>query len=122
MSAPVRLPDAASLKTVAGLDPASADADLIPALSAAFKGFDFRRRLLARHPLGHATGRDASWRAAAADGVRTRQGWRGHQGALDAPERHRPADHGMARHKRLRLRADRDAAVLLRWADRTYGF
>ena len=42
MTAPARLPDAASLETVlAGLDPASADADLIPALSAAFPGFAF---------------------------------------------------------------------------------
>lgn len=42
MIAPVRLPDAASLETVlTGLDPASADADLIPALSAAFPGFAF---------------------------------------------------------------------------------
>lgn len=39
---PVRLPDAASLETVlAGLEPASADADLVPALAAAFPGFDF---------------------------------------------------------------------------------
>src|ERR1700694_2701496 len=42
MTAPVRLPDAASLETVlAGLDPASADADLLPALAAAFPGFQF---------------------------------------------------------------------------------
>ena len=42
MTDPVRLPDAASLKTIlAGLDPASADADLIPALAAAFPGFEF---------------------------------------------------------------------------------
>lgn len=40
MTTPARLPDAASLETVlAGLDPASADADLIPALAAA--GFAF---------------------------------------------------------------------------------
>jgi hypothetical protein len=42
MTAPVRLPDAASLETVlAGLDPASADAALVPALTAAFPGFEF---------------------------------------------------------------------------------
>ena len=42
MTSPARLPDAASLETVlAGLDPASADADLIPALTAAFPGFAF---------------------------------------------------------------------------------
>ncbi|SDF01802.1 hypothetical protein SAMN05216337_104267 [Bradyrhizobium brasilense] len=42
MTAPVRLPDVASLETVlAGLDPVAADADLIPALAAAFPGFDF---------------------------------------------------------------------------------
>lgn len=39
---PLRLPDTASIKAaLAGLDPASADADLIPALAAAFPGFDF---------------------------------------------------------------------------------
>ena len=42
MNDPVRLPDAASLETIlAGLDPASADTDLIPALAAAFPGFAF---------------------------------------------------------------------------------
>lgn len=42
MTTPVRLPDTASLETaLAGLDPASADADLIPALTAAFPGFEF---------------------------------------------------------------------------------
>lgn len=42
MTAPARLPDAASLETVlAGLDPASADSDLVPALNAAFPGFEF---------------------------------------------------------------------------------
>lgn len=39
---PVRLPDAASIEAVlTGLDPVSADADLVPALAAAFPGFDF---------------------------------------------------------------------------------
>ena len=39
---PVRLPDAATIEAVlAKLDPASADADLAPALSAAFPGFVF---------------------------------------------------------------------------------
>jgi len=42
MIAPVRIPDAASLETVlAGLDATSADADLLPALAAAFPGFEF---------------------------------------------------------------------------------
>jgi hypothetical protein len=42
MTSPTRLPDAASLETVlAGLDPASADADLVPAL-ARLPGFEFR--------------------------------------------------------------------------------
>jgi hypothetical protein len=42
MTAPVRLPDAASLEAVlAGLDPASADADLLPALARTFPGFEF---------------------------------------------------------------------------------
>jgi hypothetical protein len=39
---PVRLPDAASLQAIlAGLDPTSVDAALVPALAAAFPGFDF---------------------------------------------------------------------------------
>lgn len=39
---PIRLPDPASLEAIlAGLDPASADADLIPAISVAFSGSDF---------------------------------------------------------------------------------
>ncbi|MER9558216.1 hypothetical protein [Mesorhizobium sp. M0323] len=39
---PVRLPDAATVEAVLnGLDPASADADLAPALSTAFPGFSF---------------------------------------------------------------------------------
>jgi hypothetical protein len=43
MTAPVRLPDAASLEAVlAGLDPASADADLVPALVRALPDFEFR--------------------------------------------------------------------------------
>ena len=42
MTLPVRLPDAASLETVlAGLDPALADAALVPALARAFPGFEF---------------------------------------------------------------------------------
>ncbi|OSJ36807.1 hypothetical protein BSZ19_02455 [Bradyrhizobium japonicum] len=42
MTAPARLPDAASLEIIlAGLDQASADADLIPALAAAFPAFEF---------------------------------------------------------------------------------
>ena len=42
MTSPTRLPDAASLEAVlAGLDPASADADLVPALARAFPGFEF---------------------------------------------------------------------------------
>ena len=42
MTTPARLPDTASLETVlAGLDPTSADADLVPALTAAFPGFAF---------------------------------------------------------------------------------
>ncbi|WP_108523160.1 hypothetical protein [Bradyrhizobium algeriense] len=47
MTVPVRLPDAASLETVlARLDPASADADLVPALAAAFPGFEFSLALI----------------------------------------------------------------------------
>ena len=42
MTAPTRLPDAASLEAVlAGLDSAAADADLVPALVRAFPGFEF---------------------------------------------------------------------------------
>ena len=47
MITPARLPDAASLETVlAGLDPASADTDLVPALNAAFPGFAFGLALI----------------------------------------------------------------------------
>ncbi len=43
MTSPTRLPDATSLEAVlAGLDPASADADLVPALVRAFPEFEFR--------------------------------------------------------------------------------
>jgi hypothetical protein len=43
MTGPTRLPDADSLETVlAGLDPASADADLVSALVRTFPGFEFR--------------------------------------------------------------------------------
>ncbi|MGX5806386.1 hypothetical protein ACWGS9_35405, partial [Bradyrhizobium sp. Arg314] len=39
---PIRLPDAATVETVlAGLDPASADTNLAPALANAFPGFSF---------------------------------------------------------------------------------
>lgn len=42
MTASVRLPDSASLQAVlAGLNPASADADIVPALTTALPGFDF---------------------------------------------------------------------------------
>jgi hypothetical protein len=42
MTIPVRFPDAASLESVmAGLGPASADADLVPALACTFPGFEF---------------------------------------------------------------------------------
>lgn len=42
MTGPVRLPDAAALETILnGLDPASVDTDIVPALTAAFPGFDF---------------------------------------------------------------------------------
>jgi hypothetical protein len=42
MTSPTRLPDAASLEAaLAGLDPAAADADLVPALVRAFPGFEF---------------------------------------------------------------------------------
>ena len=43
MTASVSLPDAASLEAVlTGLDPASADADLVPALARAFPRYEFR--------------------------------------------------------------------------------
>ena len=43
MTASVSLPDAASVEAIlAGLDPACADADLVPALAGAFPGFAFR--------------------------------------------------------------------------------
>ena len=41
MTSPTRLPDAVSLEAaLAGLDPAAADADLVPALARAFPGFE----------------------------------------------------------------------------------
>ncbi|MEQ1954874.1 hypothetical protein [Mesorhizobium sp. CN2-181] len=62
---PIRLPDAATVEAVlAGLDPASADSDLAPALSAAFPGFAFSTAVVD----------DFYWREArtvlAADGAR----------------------------------------------------
>jgi hypothetical protein len=42
MTSPLRLPDATSINAVlAGLEPATADADLVPALAHAFPGFQF---------------------------------------------------------------------------------
>jgi hypothetical protein len=47
---PVRLPDVASIEAVlARLDPASVDADIIPALAAVFPGFDFSLGLVDDH-------------------------------------------------------------------------
>jgi hypothetical protein len=86
MTVPARLPDATSLEAVlAGLDPATADADLVHALAAAFPGLDFS---LAQVD-------DEYWR--------------------DTRTVIRPDG------TRVRL-PDPDAAVLLRWAERTYGF
>jgi hypothetical protein len=65
MTTPARLPDAASLETVlAGLDPASADANLIPAFAAAFPGFAF----------GVASVDDDYWRDTRSSSGRTARG------------------------------------------------
>lgn len=95
MTSPTRLPDAVSLEAVlAGLDPASVNADLVPALVCVLPGFEFRI----------ASVDDDSW-----------LGWvflmtRGHSVE---------AETGRAIAARL---PDRDARVLLRWADKPYGF
>ena len=42
MTSPLRLPDATSINAaLAGLEPATADVDLVPALAHAFPGFQF---------------------------------------------------------------------------------
>jgi len=102
MTAPVRLPDAASLEAVlTGLDPASADADLVPALARAFPAFEFR---IARTD-------DDYWLV----------------GFFLMTRSHSvEAEIGQAiaagrREQRARLR-DRNARALPRWADKPYGF
>ena len=102
MTAPVRLPDAASLEAVlTGLDPACADADLVPALGRALPGFEFRIARIDDH----------DWR-----------GWiflmtRGHSVEAGIGQ----AIAAGQREQRARL-PDRDARVLLRWVDKPYGF
>jgi hypothetical protein len=102
MTNPTRVPNAASLETVlAGLDPASADADLAPALARVFPGFEFR---IARID-------DDYW-----------LGWfslmtRGHSVEAEIGQ----AIAAGLREQRVRLPHD-DARALLRWVKEPYGF
>ena len=102
MTSPTRLPDAASLEAVlAGLDPASADADLTPALARAFPGFELRVALID----------DDYW-----------LGWfslmtRGHSVEAEIGQ----AIAAGLREQRVRLPHD-DARALLRWVKEPYGF
>jgi hypothetical protein len=102
MTNPTRLPDVASLEAVlAGLDPASADADLTPALARAFPGFELRVALID----------DDYW-----------LGWvslmtRGHSVEAEIGQ----AIAAGLREQRVRLPHD-DARALLGWANEPYGF
>jgi hypothetical protein len=102
MTASVGLPDAASLEAVlAGLDPAAAHADLVPALARAFPGFEFRISRI-----------DADYRL----------GWvflmtRGHSVEAEIGQ----AIAAGLREQRVRLPHD-DARGLLRLANEPYGF
>jgi hypothetical protein len=102
MTNPTRLPDVASLEAVlAGLDPASADADLTPALARAFPGFELRVALID----------DDYW-----------LGWvslmtRGHSVEAEIGQ----AIAAGLREQRVRLPHD-DARALLRWVKEPYGF
>jgi hypothetical protein len=102
MTSLTRLPDAASLEAVvAGLDPAVADADLVPALVRAFPEFEFR---IARID-------DDYW-----------LGWvflmtRGHSVEAEIGQ----AIAAGLREQRVRLPHD-DARALLRWVKEPYGF
>jgi hypothetical protein len=94
---PDPLPDAVSLDALAGLDPASAEADLAPALARVFPGFEFR---IARID-------DDYW-----------LGWvflmtRGHSVEAEIGQ----AIAAELREQRVRQLHD-DARVLLRWADK----
>jgi hypothetical protein len=99
---PYPLSNAVSLEAaLAGLDPASADADLAPALARAFRGFEFR---VARID-------DDYW-----------LGWvflmsRGHSVEAEIGQ----AITARLREQRVRLPHD-DASALLRWANEPYGF
>jgi hypothetical protein len=102
MTAPVRLPDAASLKAVlTGLDPASADADLVPALARALPGFELR---IARTD-------DDYWL------VRVFLMTRSHSVEAEIGQ----AIAAGRREQRARL-PGRNARALTRWADKSYGF
>ena len=102
MTAPVRLPDAASLEAVlTGLDPACADADLVPALARAFPGFEFR---IARIDDDYWLGRVFLMT-------------RGHSVEAEIGQ----AIAAGRREQRARL-PDHNARALPRWADKPYGF
>jgi hypothetical protein len=96
------LPDVAALEAVlVELDPAVADADLVPALARAYPGFEFR---IARVD-------DDDW-----------LGWfflmtRGHSVEAEIGQ----AIAAGLREQRVRLPHD-DARALLRWANEPYGF
>jgi hypothetical protein len=113
MTALARLPDAASLETVlAALDPASADSDLVPALTAAFPGFAFGIAPIDdnywRHPICASSRRHwiaSSARPSAGSSMMTHGHW------VDP-------DVGLAIAQGLKAQR----VVLLRWADRSYGF
>ena len=96
------------MPVLARLDPALADTDLVPALAAAFPGFDFSRA-----PVDEDYWRDTR-SVIRPDGTRVRElrPWMTAElakdgGDLAAPQSERPADHRMAQHQRLRVRADR---------------
>jgi hypothetical protein len=102
MTSPTRRPDTASLEAVlAGLDPDSADADLVPALVRAFPEFEFR---IARIDDDYGLG------------------WvfpmtRGHSVEAEIGQ----AIAAGLREQRVRLPHD-DARALLRWVNEPYGF
>jgi hypothetical protein len=156
---PVRLPDAASHETVlAGLDPALADAALVPALARTFPGFEFSKARIDddywrdTHSVIRPDGaRPGELRQLAKERVSAR--WAPRYSGLhrqgraagrlhDAIDRELglpfgwvflvthghwvKAEIGQAiatglRELRVRL-PDNDAGVLLRWADKPYGF
>ena len=102
MTAPVRLPGAASLEAVlTGLDPASADADLVPASPA--------------HSRVSSSASRASTTTIGSAGFFLMT--RGHSVEAEVGQ----AIAAGRREQRARL-PDRNARALPRWADKSYGF